>query len=255
MRVTGGYKAALLTGVLGVGALLACVRGLGQQMAASFHVPTGSGTTVSVATLRVPEKAWKHFAKAKAAVERNRLAESDRETQKAIAIAPNFAEAYILRADSEVQEQSFEAAIADVKQARRVEPGVMWAGVILAGAYNGLHRYEEARLVLSGLHGSEAEAWQVSYEGARAAVGLEDTQRALYLSAVALNSAPDSFGDARLLRTNALILSRRWTDAQAQIEQYLQGKVPGNRLAHVQSVLANVKQRAREEDLQKLASR
>ncbi len=255
MRSSSKYKAVVGAGVLSGAIFFASGRAHGQQMVESFHAGSSIGPTVSVATLRIPEKAWKHFSKAKAAVEHNRLAESDRETEKAIALAPNFAEAYLLRADSEMQEHFYEAAIANVKEARRVEPNVMWSGVILAGAYNGLHRYVDARAVLSGLHGCEAETWQAAYEGARAATGLQETERALYLSALALDSAPESFTDARLVRTNALILARHWSDAQTQLEIYLQTKVPEGRRAQVLTALDKVKRSEHEEDLQKLASR
>jgi tetratricopeptide (TPR) repeat protein len=229
--------------------------GHGQQMAERFNVPFGTGVTVSVATLRVPEKAWRHFAKAKEAAEHNRLQESDRETAKALAIAPDFASAYLLRADSEVREHSFEAAIANVKEARRVEPNLMWAGVVLAGAYNGLRQYEDARQVLLHVHGAESESWQAAHERARAAIGLNDIEGALHWSEIALGVAPESFPDARLVRTNALMLAHRWNEAQRQIEVYLLLKVPQERRVEVLAVLDIVKRRAREEELQQIASR
>lgn len=229
--------------------------GYAQQIAQRLHMPSGVGSTVSVATLRIPERAWKHFAKAKVAAEHNRLAESERETSKAIEIAPDFAAAYLLRADSEVQAHSFAAAVANVKEARRVEPNLLWAGVVLAGAYNGLGQYEDAYRVLVDLHGTESQSWQAAHERARAAIGTRDLDGALRWSDVALHSAPDTFLDAHLVRANALILAHRWNDADTQMTTYLQSKVTLERRAEVSAALDIVRRRAREEELQKLASR
>jgi tetratricopeptide (TPR) repeat protein len=255
MRGPIGLTAWFLGGILLITAEATGTAAEGQQSAEHFRVSSGIGATVSVATLRIPEKAWKHFAKAKAAAERNRLAESDREAQKAIEIAPDFAEAYLLRAQVEILAHSFEAAIESLKEARRVEPDVQWAGVLLAGAYNGLHRYEDARSVLGGLHGCEAQTWQAAYEGARAAIGLNDVGTALLLSALALETAPEGFPDVQLVRTNAFLRARRWLEAQGQMELYLQSKGAQEHRADVLVELAIVKQRIREDELQKVASR
>jgi tetratricopeptide (TPR) repeat protein len=259
MRESIRFKAVFLGSVLGgvlVGVVGVASRSAGaQEMADHYRVPSGMSATVSVATLRIPEKAWAHFAKAKAAAEHHRLAESDRETDKALAIAPDFAQAYLLRASLEVQAHKFEAAIADAKEARRVEPDMMLSGIVLAGAYNGLQRYEEARLVLKGLHGLEAATWQAAYEGARAATGLNDIESGLRLSAAALKSAPANFPDVHLVRTNALLRAQRWSEAQEQMELYLQSKEPLERRPQVLAALQNVKRLAREEELQTVASR
>lgn len=255
MRVFIRSQAKFQSGTLVVALAFMCGRAHGQQVAEHFRAPSGIGATVSVATLRIPQKAWKHFAKAKVAAERNLLAESDRETAKAIAIAPDFAAAYLLRASSEVKAHSFDAAIADVKEVRRIEPDLMWAGVVLAGAYNGLGRYEDSHHLLLGLHGSEAESWQVAHESARAAIGLNDVEGALHWSEIALNSAPDNFPDARLVRANAFILAHRWSEAQAQMELFLQSKMPQERRAEVLTVFNSVKRRARLQELEQVASR
>ena len=255
MQVSIQRRTTIVVGVFGALALIMPGVACAQQTTGRFYAASGAGVTVSVATLRVPEKAWKHYAKAKEAAEHNRLDEADRETEKAIEIAPDFAQAYLLRADSLVQKHAFEAAIANVKEARRVEPDVTLAGVVLAGAYNGMHRYEEARLALGELHGSEKAAWQAAYEGARSAIGLSDVEGALRWSAVAMNSAPQGFIDVHLVRTNALILARRWNEAQEQLETYLQS--PG-RMEHRDDVLAaleRVKTHVSEEELKTVASR
>jgi len=178
--------------------------------------------TVTVASLRIPQAAWKHFDKAKSADEHNRPEEFQRETAKALEIAPQFAEIHLLRAKQLAREKKFAEEADEVVSARSSDPGVMWAGVMLAGAYNGLRRYNDARLVLDAERGIEADSWQAMYERARAEIGLRHAEAALRWSGMVLRSAPGEFADARLVRANALMLSERWSEAKIQMEMYLE---------------------------------
>jgi len=186
----------------------------------------GRMATVSVAALRVSREAWRHFDRAKSAVEHSRLEEFERETAKALEIAPEFAEAHLLRATVLVRAMRFPAAVDEVEAARRSDPDVIWAGVILAGAYNGMHRYDDALRVLNAQHGIESDSWQAKYERSRAEIGLGDVAAGLRWSARALDSAPEEFADVHLVRANALLLGRRWSEAQSQMAIYLGSKTP-----------------------------
>lgn len=257
MRGSNRFGAAFLSGVFGW-VLAGGVSGIalqGQETAERFRVPSGIGATVSVATLRIPEKAWQHFAKAQAAAAHDRMAELLSETKKALAIAPDFAAAYLLRAEAELRSRQYDAAIADAREARRAEPDAMWSGVMLAGAYNGLKQFDDARQVLAGLRWPEANSWQAAYEGARAATGLHDVDSALRLSAAALEAAPENFSDVRIVRINAFLQAKRWPEAQEQMELYLQSKGPQERRSEVLAALDHVKRLAADEELRKVAER
>jgi hypothetical protein len=181
----------------------------------------GALPTISVASLRIPEKAWTHFDRARDAMQADQVEKFERETAKALEVAPNFAAVYLLRAIHAVSAHSFDEAIEDVLQAQRVEPGVAWAGVILAGAYNGEHRWADAVVVLENLQGAEADTWQARYERTRAAIGERAVEGALYWSALTLAIAPASCAEVHLLRANALSQARRWPAAIAEMETYL----------------------------------
>jgi tetratricopeptide (TPR) repeat protein len=178
-------------------------------------------TTVSVATLRVPPQALRHFNKAKRAGERNRMDEFEREIARALEIAPEFAAAHLLRAEMLVRAKRFAEAVDAVAAARRSDPSVMWAAVVLAGAYNGMHRYSDALPTLVAERGIESESWQTMYERARAEIGLGNAESGLRWSAKALEAAPQSFADAHLVRANALLLAQRWSEAETQMGMYL----------------------------------
>ena len=226
-----------------------------QHRAMNFSGVGGIGTTVSVASLRIPEKAWRHLAKAASLVQQNRLIEADLESQKAITIAPDFAIAQLLRASVQVREGDFLAATVSVAEARRAKPDLQWSGVILASAYNGLQRYVEAQTALNALTGAEAVSWQASYERARSAIGLEDASGALHWSEAALAGAPAEFTDAMIVRANSLVLAGHWSDAAAQLEAYLQTDLSTHRRSEVLAALDGDRRLAHEEELRHLASR
>lgn len=255
-RRTGRFYNTMILGAICAATTgLSAIGARAQQVPQHFNVSPSAGATVSVATLRIPDKAWKHFAKAKTAAEHNRPDESGREIAQAIAIAPDFAAAYLLRADLQIKAHAFAEAIDSVAQARRSDPEIPLAGILLAGAYNGLRRYSEANLVLKNLHGAEAQSWQATYERARAATGLSDIDAALLWSTQALELAPEHFPDVYLVRANALMLAQRWTEAEVQLQTYLNSNGPILHRDEVSTALIAVHERIRQQDLANVASR
>lgn len=187
------------------------------------NIPTQAnlGTTVSVAGLLVPEKAWEHYRRARTAAFANNEAEFARETAAALAVEPRFAALYVLRASHMVRLGQMQLAVEDIEAARRIEPNVAWAGVTLASAYNGLHRYVDAYYVLAKLRAPESTTWQAAYEAARSAVGRVDAEDAMRWSALTLKIAPPNCFEAHLLRGNALQLANRSEDAVREMRLYL----------------------------------
>jgi len=229
MRVLRGTVAAawvlVWLAAVGVGA----VAGQRTEMAPVERLLPGALPTVSVASLRIPEKAWTHYEKAHDALQTNHLEEYDRETAKALQIAPAFAAVYLLRATHELSVHRFDVAIADVLAAQRIEPGTAWSGVLLASAYNGSRRFDDAAAILRNLAGAEADTWQAKYEWTRAAIGRGDVAAALRWSEMALDMAPEGCAEAHLLRANALNLAQRWPAAIAELEAYLDSGNPRHR--------------------------
>jgi hypothetical protein len=115
---------------VGCGLLWAGVVGMaaGQsiEMRPVQRLLPGALPTVSVATLQVPAKAWTHFERARDAMQANRTEEFERETAKALEVAPNFAAVYLLRAIQEVSGPQFDAAIA--AWSRRSGSSRVWRG-------------------------------------------------------------------------------------------------------------------------------
>jgi hypothetical protein len=194
------------------------------------NLPTQAnlGTMISVTGLRVPQKAWEHYDRARAAVLAGNESDFTRESSAALKIEPNFAALYVLRATHEIRLNRLQPGLDDVLTARRIEPDVAWSGVTLASAYNSLHRYVEAYFVLANLRAPESTTWQAAYEAARSATGRADVEDALHWSALTLKLAPPSCLEAHLLRANALQLAHRRPEAVHELRLYVAAQTRPN---------------------------
>jgi len=212
--------------VIGFSLLIAGTPGLSEDH--TSPTPPNKQITVSVAGLRIPEKAWEHYARAREATETHNEQQFERETEAALAIEPNFAALYVLRAAHKIHTGHLREGLDDALTARQIEPGVAWSGVALATAYNGLHRYHDAFLILNATRSPESTTWQAAYERSRAAIGLSDAEEALHWSAITLKIAPDRCREAHILRGNALMLAERLPEAARELRLYLAAEGPQN---------------------------
>src|SRR5205085_4292492 len=73
------------------------------------------GSTVSVAQMKVPQKARDLLRKAQKAMDKNNVQESWTLTQKALDLYPDFAEALTLRALLNLGEKKFTDAVPDLE--------------------------------------------------------------------------------------------------------------------------------------------
>jgi len=193
--------------------------------------------TISAAELRIPEKARQHFEKARTASERKEPDTFARESAKALAVAPRYADVYLLRAAWELREGRYEAVLDTVAQARTIQSQLPWSAILIASALNQLHRYTEAVAELDRARSEEADSWQARYERARAETGRHDVGAALHWSELAVAAAPVGCTDARLVRANALQLAGQQTAVIAELETYLTLDRQGTRRTQVQALI------------------
>lgn len=204
--------------------------------------------TVSVASLRVSPKAREHYEKARHAAQEHRDGVYEREISKALAISPAFPEAYVLMADRDNKAYHYEDAIEHAAHARALDPSDAWAPIVLASAYNGLRRYDDAFLLLETLNRVTATHWQAQYEMARAETGRGDVEGALRWSRMALAAAPASWADAHLVMANALQLASQWREACREMELYLAADTTPAHKAAVEIALQHARQIAEQQE-------
>jgi tetratricopeptide (TPR) repeat protein len=205
--------------VSGLFLLIAGTPGLSEDH--TSPLPPSQQILVSVTDLRVPAKAWEHYIRAREATLNHNEQEFERETEAALRIEPNFAPLYVLRATHKIHLGHLEDGLEDALTARRIEPGVNWSGVAIASAYNGLHRYQDAFLILSATRAPESTTWQAAYEMARAAIGRGSVEDAIHWSAMTLKLAPPTCREAHILRGNSLMMAKRFGEAANELRIYL----------------------------------
>lgn len=201
--------------------------------------------TVSARNLAIPEKAWKHFDKARIALDQNRADVVDAEVAKAIAIVPNFGDAWLLRAVAQLNLGNNPGALDLVATAQSIQPGLHWASIVNASALNSLRRFAEASTELEKVNGPEAHSWQASYEHARAETGLLHPGAALRWSELAVAAAPAGCTAARLVRANALHLVGRTAEIVAELQAYLVEDRLKTRTADVVAAIERVRAEAK----------
>ena len=197
--------------------------------------------SVSVRLLAIPEKAWQHYQKAAAATARNQPELAAAEAAKALALAPAFAEIYLLRALEAVDAGHPAEALPHFATARTLAPDLPWLRIAAAGALNQLHRFDQAITELTSIPGSEATSWQALYERARAEAGLGNLPVALQFSQLAVVAAPVGCTPARLLHANVLNLAGRHDDVIAELETYLSEDRLHTRQTEVQAALERLR--------------
>jgi len=196
-------------------------------IAQSIQDQPNTNIAVSVAQLRIPEKAIEHLLKARNAAVHQKLDEFHKELALALAIAPKYSEAYVLKATVDVHQHQYDAALEDANTALALDPLVPWGIIIRASACNGLHRYAEARTLLEHYNPIQGPRWAVLFEQTRAAIGLRDTEKALSLSAETLSIVPENWSDnAHLLRANAFQINHSVQSAIHEYELYLSSPRP-----------------------------
>ena len=211
--------------------------------------------TVSAASLRVPQKARKHYNQAREAALHNLKEVCMAELQKALEIDADFADVYLLRAIQETGAHQYEAALADATTAVAKDPVISWARIVMAEAYNGMGRYREANQILLNLRGQDADAWQAKFEMTRSAIGRGDIEAALRMSEITLKVVPERRIDVHLLRANALQMAHRREEAMVQLELYLGSSEPQPQRAVVLATLEDTRKIAAREDTEIAASK
>jgi tetratricopeptide (TPR) repeat protein len=197
------------------------------------RVNSKMSAVVSVASLRMPAAAKKHFEKAREAMVANDMEVFRREAAETLAIAPNYAEVYLLRGSLQVRNGLDERAISSIETARTLQPEIAFASLVVASALMHLARYDEASSELDRFH-SMNENWQWEFEKTRAELGRHNLDGALHWSQLAEQDAPEGCAVTHLLRIDALEMADLKDQAIAAMEVYL---ASGKNLAQHDAVL------------------
>jgi Flp pilus assembly protein TadD len=180
----------------------------------------GSGNTVSVKSLRVPDKARSAFQKAREAFQKSKFQDAWAHVGKALAAVPNYAQALTLRGllrvhngDRSGAEQDFQASIKD-------DSSYALAYFAMGAAQNVDGRYEEAQQTIEQGLRVDPSSWQGYFELSKALLGRSDYRNALKY-AVKAESFETNYAPIHMVKAHALLGLRFYDEAATELERYL----------------------------------
>ena len=201
----------------------------------------GNRDTVSVAQMKIPDKARDAFHKAQKAFEKQKMEDTLKEVQEALAIAPKFADALTLRALVKLDEQKTDDAIIDLESAVQDDNNYAMAYMVLGSAYNAKQRFDDALRVLDRGVTLQGNAWQGYFEMAKAYLGKRDLTNAMKEVNRAGDLAPSDYAPVHLVRANIYLALSNFSDAMSELETYLQRDPAGPDSAAARKTLEQVK--------------
>ena len=190
---------------------------------ADDSAPTaGNATSVSVAEMKIPDKARSYFHKAEQALQKARFEDAAREVQRALEIAPKYANALTLRAILRLDQQQTAAALDDLDSAMKADPNYALAYVVSGSAYNLQQRFELATRVLERGVALNPAAWQAYFELAKAQLGTREYQTALRNVNHAMLIGPKDYSPMHLVCAHAFLGLKQYDQAIPELEAFLE---------------------------------
>jgi tetratricopeptide (TPR) repeat protein len=199
------------------------------------------GATISVAEMRVPDKARKEFEKAEEAFKKHKVEDARSHCDKSLAAAPTYSRALTLSALFDLSENKLENATRKAEQAVKSDVGYGMGYIVLASVYNSLQRYDDAVGTLERGLPLVPNSWQAHFEMSKALLGKGDYQRSLASADRAQQMVPSGYAPLHLLRAHALLGLKSYTEAIAELEKYLGEDPNGVDTANARKTLDQVK--------------
>jgi predicted Zn-dependent protease len=200
----------------------------------------GGRNSVSVAQMKVPEKARKQLKKAREAVQKQNVEEAQKYLTQALEAYPNYAEALTLRGILKLDGKQYDAAAQDLEAAIRADPNYPLAYFALGASYNLLSRWDDATRALQHGLGLEPNSWQGHFELSKTLIAQKQYEAALgQLSKAEGENA--KYALIHLLKAHALLGLKNYPDAMTELETYLQREPNGTASAQAKQTLDKVR--------------
>jgi tetratricopeptide (TPR) repeat protein len=188
--------------------------------------------------MKVPQKARNAFDKGREAFASSKFEEAQKQVTKALDIYPHFAEAitlqgllFLQRNDLAQSEKEFESAI-------QSDPNYPMAYLALGTVMNSLGHYDDAARTLERSISMSPGAWQGYFEMAKAYLGQGMYDKALQVANKAQTLAPSNFAAIHLLKAYALLPQKLYKDAVQELQAFLSRGPKGPSAQQAQQLLA-----------------
>lgn len=200
----------------------------------------GAGNTISVASLRVPDKAKDEFRKASEAFQKSRYDEAEKHTDKALGILPNYAQALTMSGLLKLNKGDTKGGEATLQTAIHSDPNYALAYFAMGAAYNGEGQFAQAQQTIEQGLKVEPTSWQGYFELSKAVMGQHDFRNALKY-VVKAESLGGVYAPMHLVKAHALLGLQDYDEAASELEQYLSADSKGPNADEARRALSRAK--------------
>jgi hypothetical protein len=176
---------------------------------------------VSVAELRIPQRARDAYAKAQDAMMKNQPEKISKYLQKALEICPTYTQALTMRGALLLDKGDLTSAIDDFDRAIHSDSRYALAHAEMAAALNRLNKFDDALRAAERASTLNPNSWQPYYEMAKSYLGKTDYQRALQQLTHAQSQMTQDYAPLHLLRASAFLALKNYSDAAAELRFFL----------------------------------
>jgi tetratricopeptide (TPR) repeat protein len=200
----------------------------------------GNRYSVSVAQMKVPEKARKAFNGAESAIKKKKLDDAEKHLAEALAIYPKYSEALTLRGILKLDSGQPDAARVDLEQAVESDNNYSLAYIALGATYNTLTRWDDALRVLDRGVGLAPTSWQGYFEMGKSFLGKAEYEAALRQFNRAEDMQP-KYALVHLVKAHALLGLKNYSEAMSELEAYLEKEPTGAQSQEAKLTLEKVR--------------
>jgi len=176
---------------------------------------------VSLAELKVPQRARDAYSKAEQAIAKHHPADVSKYLEKALDIYPNYAPALTLRGAISLDKDDLTAAVDDFEKAIHSDSAYAMAYGAMAAALNRLNKFDDALRAAERASSLSPNSWQPYFEMAKSYMATADYQRALQQLAHAQRQMSQEYPPLHLLRASVLLALNDYEDATAELKAFL----------------------------------
>jgi len=191
----------------------------GEEVTASR---AGNRATVSVAQMKVPEKARKLLEKAQSYLDKRKLQEADAYVTQALEVDPDFAEALTMRGLMFLDGERLDDAAASLEKSTRADSSYAMGYIVLGAVYNMQSRFDDSIRVLDRGTTLMPQSWQATFELGKAQLGKGNYEAAIRKLNRASDLATQPYAPMHLAKAHALLGLKNFSEATSELEAYLE---------------------------------
>ncbi len=183
--------------------------------------PLAGNSTISVARMKVPDKARKLYSKAEEAFQKQKASQAREQVDKALKEYPNYAQALCLRGILNLQEDNVDQARTDLEAAIQADGSYAMGYIVLGATYNVARRYDDAVRSLERGIALMPNSWQAYFEMSKAMLAQGNYPAAVRQITKAAEIGPANYAAIHLVKAHALLGLKDYPQAIIELEQFL----------------------------------